>query len=52
MSIDYTKHKDKRVNNPTIEERGSSVKEESRPCDARYPRDPSLDSSAGLEGQG
>ncbi|HMS56164.1 MAG TPA: site-specific DNA-methyltransferase, partial [Fimbriimonadaceae bacterium] len=41
--IDYTKHKDKRVNNPTIENRGFFAKEEQAPYDAMYPRDPSLD---------
>lgn len=41
--IDYTKHKDKRVNNPTIENRGFFAKEEQAPYDALYARDASLD---------
>ncbi len=41
--IDYTKHKDKRVNNPTIEEQKFFVAEERKPYDTLYPRDPSLD---------
>lgn len=43
MSIDYTKHKDKRVNNPTMEHRDFFVAEEKKPFDTLYPRDPSLD---------
>jgi adenine-specific DNA-methyltransferase len=43
MSIDYTKHKDKRVNNPTMENRGFFVEEERKPYGVRYARDPSLD---------
>ena len=43
MSIDYTKHKDKRVNNSTIEHRDFFVIEERRPYEALYLRDPSLD---------
>ncbi len=41
--VDYTKHKDKRVNNPTMENRGFFVEEERKPYEALYPRDPSLD---------
>ncbi|HZH98396.1 MAG TPA: site-specific DNA-methyltransferase, partial [Fimbriimonadaceae bacterium] len=43
MSIDYTKHSDKRVNNPTMEHRDFFVAEERKPYDTLYPRDPSLD---------
>src|SRR5437899_1695855 len=41
--IDYTKHGDKRVNNPTMENRNFFVKEEAAPYTTLYPRDPSLD---------
>ena len=43
MRTDYTKHKDKRVNYPTIEERNFFVDEEQALFDTLYPRDPSLD---------
>ena len=42
-NIDYTKHKDKRKNNPTIENRNFFVKEENAPYAATYSRDPSRD---------
>lgn len=41
--ITYTKHGDKRVNNPSMEQRGFLVEEELKPYGTRYPRDPSLD---------
>src|SRR5438067_13680019 len=41
--IDYTKHNDTRVNNPTMENRNFFVKEEAAPYVVSYPRDPSLD---------
>lgn len=41
---DYISHDDaKRVNNPTMEQRGFMVKEEAAPYEVLYPRDPSLD---------
>ena len=43
MSIDYTKHQDTRRNNPTMENRKFFVKEEEKPYDVLYPRDPTLD---------
>lgn len=42
-SVDFTKHRDSRTNNPTMENRNFSVKEEAAPYDTLYPRDPSLD---------
>jgi adenine-specific DNA-methyltransferase len=41
--INYHKHKDKRVNNPTMEKRNFFAEEERKPYDVLYPRDPSLD---------
>lgn len=41
--INYNKHKDKRVNNPTMEKRNFFVEEEHAPYPMLYPRDPSLD---------
>src|SRR5437016_5405097 len=41
--IDYTKHNDTRVNNPTMENRNFFVREEAAPYNTLYPRDPSLD---------
>jgi adenine-specific DNA-methyltransferase len=52
MSIDYTKHRDKRVNNPTIEHRDFFVREERRPYNTLYPRDPSLDPRLVWKGKG
>lgn len=37
-NIDYTKHSDKRVNNPTIENRNFFAAEESKPYNTMYPR--------------
>lgn len=39
----YTKHKDKRVNNPTMEKRNFFTAEERKPYSTLYSRDPSLD---------
>jgi hypothetical protein len=41
--ITYTKHGDKRVNNPSMEQGGFLVEEELKPFGMRYPRDPGLD---------
>lgn len=41
--VNYTKHKEKRVNNPTMEKRNFFVEEEHAPYPMLYPRDQSLD---------
>ena len=51
-NIDYTKHTDKRKNNPTIENRNFFVAEEGAPYEALYPRDPSLDPQLVWKGKG
>jgi len=41
--MEYTKHRDRRKNNPTMENRKFFVKEEEKPYDVLYPRDTTLD---------
>src|SRR3990172_7772131 len=50
--VEAVRHKDKRRNIPTEELRDFVAEDEARPKTLLYPRDPSLDPAACLEGQG